>query len=370
MKTITTKFNDIKPKYDVALLANPEEILFLDIETTGLTPKNSSLYLIGCVFYKDDIWQSIQWFAENYEDELAVLTGFFEFAKSYKYLIHYNGNNFDLPYLLSKCEEYNLEYNFDNLGGVDIYRRIMAYKELAGLPDLKLRTVEEYLGVNREDTKSGRELVSDYHTYVCEKSEVLLNELLLHNEDDLKGLLTVISMLAYSDLFNKPVRVMKAQANYFNTESKKRSQEIILKLKLSTPLPLQTSFRGLGCYFSGKDLDAFLKIPLFEEEMKYFYSNYKDYYYLPAEDIAMHKSIATFVDKAHRVQATAKNCYTRKQSMFLPEWDVLFTPFFKRDYASKELFFELSDEFKKSRSGFAMYAEHVLNKMIESGLDL
>jgi len=370
MKTITTKFPDLKPEYDISLLANPEEVLFLDIETTGLSAKNSNLYLIGCVYYKDEIWQSIQWLAENYEDELAVLTAFFEFIKGYNFLIHYNGNRFDLPYLMAKCEEFSLDYNFDSLGGIDIYRRIFPYKELLGLPDLKLKTIEEFLGLERDDENTGRELISKYHTYVCEKSEMLLNELLLHNEDDLKGMLTVVSVLAYSDLFNKPVRVMKAQANYFNNENKKRSQEIIMKLKLSSPLPVQVSFRGLGCYFSGKGQDAFLKVPLFEEEMKYFYSNYKNYYYLPAEDIAMHKSIATFVDKAHRVQASAQNCYTRKKSLFLPEWEVLFTPFFKRDFKSKEMFFELSDEFKKSRSGFAMYAEHILTKMIESGLDL
>ena len=99
--------------------------------------------------------------------------------------------------------------------------------------------------------------------------------------------------------------------------------------------------------------------------MKYFYSNYQDYYYLPAEDTAMHKSIATFVDKEHRIQATASNCYTRKKALFLPQWEVLFTPFFKRDYKAKEYFFELTDEFKKSRSGFNMYAEHILTSMYQ-----
>lgn len=60
MKTITTKFPDLKPEYDISLLANPEEVLFLDIETTGLTAKNSNLYLIGCIYYKNELWQSVQ----------------------------------------------------------------------------------------------------------------------------------------------------------------------------------------------------------------------------------------------------------------------------------------------------------------------
>ena len=369
MKTISTKFHDLTPAYPIENLADPKDVLFIDIETTGLTAKNTNLYLIGCVFYKDEIWQSLQWFAENYEDELTVLTAFFEFIKNYKFIIHYNGNKFDIPYLQQKCEQFSLDYSFDNYGGIDIYRRIIPYKNILGLPDLKQKTIEDFLSVERNDTYSGRELISKYHNYVCDPNETDLNDLLLHNEEDLKGMLTVISMLAYSDLFNKSVRVMKAQANYFNNENKKRCQEIIMKIRLDSPLPAQISFRGAGCYFSGSNVDASLKVPLYEEEMKYFYSNYKNYYYLPAEDIAMHKSVAGFVDKQHRVQATAANCYTRNKSLFLPEWSNLFTPFYKRDYHSKEIFFELTDEFKKSRSAFSMYVEHVLNAMLEYNED-
>ncbi len=107
-----------------------------------------------------------------------------------------------------------------------------------------------------------------------------------------------------------------------------------------------------------------LRVPLYEEEMKYFYSNYKDYYYLPLEDVAIHKSIASFVDKEHRVQARAQTCYTRKYSSYLPQWEVLFEPFFKRDYKSPEIFFEITDSFKQDRKAFQMYALHILKKMI------
>ena len=100
-----------------------------------------------------------------------------------------------------------------------------------------------------------------------------------------------------------------------------------------------------------------------EEELKYFYANYKDYYYLPTEDVALHKSVASFVDKEHRVQAVASTCYTRKVSLYLPQWEVLFKPFFKREYKSKELFFELTDELKKDRQAFTDYAKHVLEMM-------
>ncbi len=121
-----------------------------------------------------------------------------------------------------------------------------------------------------------------------------------------------------------------------------------------------------GCYFRGDGTECSLKIPIFEEELKYFYSNYQDYYYLPTEDVALHKSVAGFVDKAYRLQASAANCYTRKVSSYLPQWDFVFSPFFKRDYKSRELFFELTDELKKNRQAFSVYASHVLSMMASS----
>ena len=44
MKEITKIFkNNIK--YDLSKIGNPKRVLFFDIETTGLSPKNSKLYL-------------------------------------------------------------------------------------------------------------------------------------------------------------------------------------------------------------------------------------------------------------------------------------------------------------------------------------
>ena len=131
----------------------------------------------------------------------------------------------------------------------------------------------------------------------------------------------------------------------------------------SPSLPVSVSFMGKGCYFKGQDHEGTLIVPIYEEELKYFYANYKDYYYLPTEDVALHKSIASFVDKDYRIQACASNCYTRKISRFLPQWKILMEPFFKREYKSKDLFFELTDDIKKNRELFSIYASHILNEM-------
>ena len=84
--------------------------------------------------------------------------------------------------------------------------------------------------------------------------------------------------------------------------------------------------------------------------MKYFYANYKDYYYLPGQDLAMHKSIASFVDSSRREQAKAENCYTRKTSSFLPGG----------------IFFEFTQEMKRDKDFFSAYATYIYRHIVQA----
>lgn len=349
--------------YPLDRLAPLERILLIDIETTGFTARSSCLYLIGCAYHLAGKWHTIQWLAENNDQELDLLRAFFEFARPYRYLIHFNGNNFDLPFLLQKCKQHSLPYNFDNFQGIDLYKRISPYKFFLHLPNCKQKTLEQFLGINRTDIFSGSELIGIYYDYMKNPNEFSENALLLHNADDLKGMLETLPILAYYDLFNLPVRAKKVQANSYRDVTGGRRKELIITFLLDHPLPKPVLTNAGGCFFRGEGSEAHLKIPIYEEELKYFYSNYHDYYYLPSEDVALHKAVAGYVDKAYRIPASAANCYTRKYSSYLPQWSLLFEPFFKRDYKSQELFFELTDEIKRDRKAFSDYAAHVLSMM-------
>lgn len=363
MRIENLKLENYKMEYPLVRTAPLEKILFVDIETTGFAAKSSSLYLIGVAFYSDGYWCIKQWFAEDYAEESDVLDAFFSFAASYTHLIHFNGNNFDLPYMLQKCEQYGLAYHFDNFEGIDLYKRISPYKFFLNVPNCKQKTLEKFLGINRRDMYNGGQLINIYHTYVKRPTEFHYQLLTLHNSDDMKGMLRLTSLLAYYDLFNGKLRAKKVQANSYQDSDGIDRHILQMTLELPSALPRPLSVTSNGCVFSGKEKTGILQVPIYDEEMKYFYSNYKDYYYLPVEDTAMHKSVASFVDKEHRMQATAATCYTRKYSSYLPQWDIQIEPFFKRDYKSRELFFELTDERKKDRALFSVYASYLLNKM-------
>lgn len=352
--------------YPLQRIAPMEKILFVDIETTGFTAKSSSLYLIGTAFFAEGNWQIRQWFAENSSEEPALLNDFFAFAAPYTHLIHFNGNNFDLPYLLQKCAQHKLPHHFDNCQGIDLYKRLSPYRAFLHIPNCKQKTLEALLNIHREDHYHGGELIDVYRQFTQSPTEEAKSLLLLHNRDDIQGMLRLLPLLAVYDLFNGDLRAKKVQANQYVDYHGHNRQELLMKLTLPTPLPFSLSDLSNGCYFSGEKDVGILKVPLYEEEMKYFYANYKDYYYLPGEDIALHKSVSGFVDKAHRTQASAFNCYTRKYGLFLPQWDILVEPFFKRDYKSSELFFELTDERKTDRKLFASYAQYLLGKMVKT----
>ena len=392
---LTFKDNEIIAKIPEMVGYPAEEILFLDIETTGLSAKTASLYMIGVAYFEKGHWRSCQLLAEDPSLEAELLREFISFVKDFKVLVHFNGNRFDIPFLENRIEKYLFESPLKNMDSFDIYKKIAPYKNLLGLPDCKQKTIELYLGIDREDQYDGGKLIPVYQRYTQEKSSEDLRLLLLHNEEDIKGLFELLPMLVYEDFFKRfrhlptlsvrtdeeidaskyyeddfalhlPVKARKVQANYYNDFEGKQKKEVYMKLSLPISLPSSLTGNYDGCYFKAEGNEATLRVPLYEAELKYFYANYKDYFYLPKEDMAIHKSIATFVDKAYRENATAKNCYTRKEGQYLKEWDLVFTPFFKKDYEDKDIYFDLNENMKKSRFAMSLYACHVIAHILDA----
>lgn len=337
-----------------------DKILFFDIETTGFSPENTWLYLIGCVYYSKGCWNLTQLFAENFSDESLLLRTFSELVSGYDVLIHYNGNGFDIPYLNKKCKKLHIPAFLENIESLDIYKKILPYKKLFKLENLKQKSIESFLGTARHDLYSGGELISVYLNYLNPendgfKDDKALKLLLLHNEDDLKGLLAISAILHYPDLFETPMSIAHTEL----TDSE-------LKLSFSTvpSLPVRISYGNHTFYMNACGFVCNLNITLYKGEMKFFYQNYKDYYYLPEEDMAIHKSVAFYVDKNFRTRARAANCYSKKTGCFIPQFEEVFSPFFKIDYYDKITYAETTPELLKDKENLNKYGSSVLHHLI------
>lgn len=359
------KIPNFSPAYPIEKLGDKNTILFVDIETTGLSPSTASIYLMGCCFYEHGEWMIRQWLCECPEEEPDLLNAFAQHLKSYRTLIHFNGNQFDLPFIEKRAAFHKMNITFEGMTGIDIYKRIYPYRHFLRLTNCKQKTLEEFLSINREDMYSGGELIAVYKSFCQTHDEEALGLLLTHNRDDVYGMVRLLPILSYADFFNEALTVRKVETNMSKDAFGKAQKEILIYFSLHTALPKAISCHGNNCYFSGRNNEGMIKVPVFCEEMKFFYSDYKNYYYLPNEDMAIHKSVSSFVDSAFREKATAATCYTRKTGEYLPQWDYLFEPFFKREYESKALFFELTDSFKENREAFSQYASHILSMMMQ-----
>lgn len=315
---------------------SPKDCLFFDIETTGFTVNSTHVYLIGCVFFRDNIWNSIQWFAQNHEEEQDVLDTFFHFMRSYKVLIHFNGDGFDIPYLTKKAELFHQTPGFDAFISLDIFKAAASFKKFLKLENYKQKTIETFLGIEREDKYSGRELINIYASYLRTNDEDALQLLLLHNEDDIRGMTALLPMFAY-------MRIINGEFTLDAVENTK--QEIIFHCRLHQAVPKRVSLGYKEFYITAYGNSLKIRIKIYSNELKFFYSNYSDYYYLPKEDVAMHKSVAFYVDKNYRTRAKAANCYSKKTGMFVPQFSEIVPAYFKIDYHDKTMYIELTDEF-------------------------
>lgn len=365
MLTFKNSYQLTSPAYPLESIAPLEKLLLMDIETTGFTAGATHLYLIGCCYYEGGKWHIIQWFAEHYEEEEELLRSFFEFSRNYTHLIHYNGNNFDIPYLQNKCTQHHLFYDFGHLTGVDLYRRISPYKKLLKLDSLKQKSIERFLHLPRNDKYDGGQLIGIYHDYVKNPLKEACELLVLHNYEDLKGMLDILPVLAYVDVFNQPLHVTHARRLEYTNSAGKPVPALIIDAVLPVAVPVPVSYGVQDCFLTIRDDELSIKISMLRGELKFFYPDYQNYYYLPEEDMAMHKSVAAYVDKNHRQQATARNCYLRKSGLFLPQWEPVFAPAFQAEYGDKLTFFELTDDMKRNVNIFNIYGEHLLQTLLK-----
>ena len=109
----TLKWETEAMKNCLAFFPEPaENICFFDIETTGLSPKVSSLYLIGAAVWNTDHFDLVQWFADDYTSEKDILLSFSDFVSTCTTGVHYNGSSFDIPYLEKKYMAHKLPSQF------------------------------------------------------------------------------------------------------------------------------------------------------------------------------------------------------------------------------------------------------------------
>lgn len=161
---------------------SPENILFLDIETTGLgmTP----VFLIGTMECIDGSFMFKQYFARSYSEEQGILSAVSERLKDVRMLVTFNGKTFDMPFIANRAASFGI-YISRSMPHIDLlYESRKLYK--GTLPNCKLQTIEkEICGRFRDDDIPSAEIPAAYKTFIRTGNTKKIGNIIQHNLYDI-----------------------------------------------------------------------------------------------------------------------------------------------------------------------------------------
>lgn len=177
--------------------------VFFDIETTGLSKEVSEIFIAGMLYYQDYSFCIEQLFVSKGSEEKELIQTISNVFLIKEYIITYNGNNFDIPFYLQKCKKYDVAPNLNGKILIDLFTLSKKLKSYLNLKNLKFKTVEKYLSIERQDQLSGKDIIKLNTSYRITPKQEYLELMLQHNYEDVANLPYVfkINKLINCDFF-------------------------------------------------------------------------------------------------------------------------------------------------------------------------
>ncbi len=150
--------------------------IILDIETTGVSRTDSSVIIVGII---DSSGNIMQFAIDNIEEESQLLKTVKPHLDN-RDIITYNGQNFDIPFLKSRYEFFNME-SFEENSQFDIYRYFITNRLITDIETFNLQDIEKYFTIDRFENfefEKDRDIYKDLNNIDLEK-------ILLHNKYDI-----------------------------------------------------------------------------------------------------------------------------------------------------------------------------------------
>ncbi len=175
-----------KSQYYRIAFSFPERVMFLDIETTGLSKVYSYITLIG-------------WYIDGkYKHHLYGndLNEFIEDLKNIDVIVTFNGSIFDLPFL--KSQYVKLKEFLDEKAHIDL-RFLMKKYDFSG----GQKFIENQLGFKRPKTienSDGKEAISLWYGFLNNNNKCL-EKLLYYNCYDILGMVFLLNYVFYNKIY-------------------------------------------------------------------------------------------------------------------------------------------------------------------------
>jgi uncharacterized protein YprB with RNaseH-like and TPR domain len=204
---VTTRYLEIAQRHTwplISLVKDPgpamakrisnDQVCFLDIETTGLSP-NTYVFLCGLMFAENGRLVVEQLFARDYSEETAMLRFLDEVVSRYPMVVTYNGAGFDVPFLETRMAVARIR-------AINVFEHVDLIDAARGhftgvLENCRLETIERHLrGRNRTGDIPGRDIPEAYHEFVRSGNARDIQRIIYHNRMDLLAMVYLVNYLA------------------------------------------------------------------------------------------------------------------------------------------------------------------------------
>lgn len=353
----------------MATIPNLARYLFLDIETTGVLPSKSKIYLVGLGEYthcpnEKPCIKLEQYLLESLSDERQFLDILSKRCEHILGFLSYNGQQFDLRFLQECADAYHMDLNLFHKNNIDWIHYVKKFRHIFGFSSAKQKAIEKIFGFHRTGRLEKTELIALYQQYLQHKDAKLLSILLSHQQEDFISQSHLFPLLYLNEFFMghfdyvemsfseaalpdtasleemSSKMVFHASASSTNFIGSADSVDFIaptknrylrMYFKSSQIFPAELSFplskqRGMTSHFQGtkdvlltiKEQSLILTFPIIYGRFLYDLPNYKDYDYLLTEQTILHRSLSAYVSKSNKRRAKKEECFLAKESEFIP----------------------------------------------------
>jgi uncharacterized protein len=176
-------------KGDFSKPINIKDILFFDLETTGLAGGAGTYpFLVGIAFFEDNKFKVVQYFLPEYDRDIYAYLDIKKYAQNKSILGSFNGKSYDYPllknrFILNRFDDMFKKYNHIDL--LHLSRRIWKNS----LDNCSLGNIEQQIfKFSRLNDIEGYLIPHTYFDYLQSGNYDDIVNIILHNEQDLVSL--------------------------------------------------------------------------------------------------------------------------------------------------------------------------------------
>lgn len=177
---------------------NTTELLFFDLETTGLGTGTGNIpFMVGLGYFKENVYIVEQAVIRHAAEERAMLAYLHRLTSSFTYLITYNGKTFDWPLTVNRYVLNGMREEIWQPQHIDLLHPSRSIWRNT-LQSCKLSHIEEArLGITRIDDLPGSEAPDRYFKYLADGDPTHILPVYEHNRLDMLTLVSLLTRFGY-----------------------------------------------------------------------------------------------------------------------------------------------------------------------------